>query len=123
MSLARPEAASQHQDDRILHSTHTDQLRFLGPAGGCQVQGVQREGCPLPVPDSPPEGKGGGDEKVVREKEERPIILTIPYDRRLPQVSSILQQHYRLLSERSPGVKECMGRAPMVAYLRLRTCW
>ena len=61
--------------------------------------------------------------KVVREKEERPIILTIPYDRRLPQVSSILQQHYRLLSERSPGVKECMGRAPMVAYLRLRTCW
>ena len=57
-------------------------------------------------------------EKVVREEEERPIILSIPYDRRLPQVSSILQQHYKLLLERSPEVKEWMVRAPMVVYVR-----
>ena len=58
-------------------------------------------------------------EKVVRdEEEERPIILSIPFDRRLPQVSSILQQHHKLLVERSPEVKEWMPRAPMVAYQR-----
>ena len=58
-------------------------------------------------------------EKVVREEEEeRPIILSIPYDRRLPKVSAILQQHYKLLVERSPSVKEFMARAPMVAYQR-----
>jgi len=57
-------------------------------------------------------------EKVEREEEERPIILSIPFDRRLPDVSSILQQHYKLLVERSPEVREWMGRAPMVAYQR-----
>ena len=45
-------------------------------------------------------------------------LLQLPYDRRLPQVSSILQQHYKLLLERSPGVKEWMARSPMVAYQR-----
>ena len=68
-------------------------------------------------------------EKVVREEEEeRPIILSIPYDRRLPKVSAILQQHYKLLVERSPSVKEFMARAPMVAYLlqsssSTTSCW
>ena len=58
-------------------------------------------------------------EKVVRqEEEERPIILSIRYDRGLPKFSAILQQPYKLLVERSPSVKEFMARAPMVAYQR-----
>ena len=36
-------------------------------------------------------------EKVDIRKEKRPIILSIPYVRHLPQVSSILQQHFKLL--------------------------
>ena len=57
-------------------------------------------------------------EKVEREEEDRPIILSIPFDRRFLQVSLIVQQHYKLLLERSPGVKDGMARTPMVAYQR-----
>ncbi len=56
-------------------------------------------------------------EKVEREREERPIILSLPFDRRLPD-AAILQQHYRLLLQRNPEVKDWMPRAPMVAHVR-----
>ena len=54
--------------------------------------------------------------KVEREEGDRPIILSVPYDRRLPHVSGILRQHYNLLVERNPVVRQWMTRAPMVAY-------
>ena len=57
-------------------------------------------------------------EKVVRTEEERAIILALPFDRRLPDAAGILHQHYNLLVQRNPGVKEWMVRAPMVAHLR-----
>ena len=57
-------------------------------------------------------------EKVVRPEEERAIILALPYDRRLPDAASIMHQHYKLLVQRNPGVKDWMARAPMVAHLR-----
>ena len=57
-------------------------------------------------------------EKVVRSEEERPIILALPFDRRLPDATSILHQHCNLLVQRNPTVKEWMARAPMVAHLR-----
>ena len=57
-------------------------------------------------------------EKVVRTEDERAIILAIPFDRRLPDAASILHQHYNLLVQRNPGVKDWMVRAPMVAHLR-----
>ena len=57
-------------------------------------------------------------EKVVRPEEERPIILALPFDRRLPDATSILHQHCNLLVQRNPTVKEWMARAPMVAHLR-----
>ena len=57
-------------------------------------------------------------QKVERDTEERPIILSLPFDRRLPDAASTLQQHYRLLLQRNPEVKEWMPRAPMVAHLR-----
>ena len=57
-------------------------------------------------------------EKVVRTEDERAIILAIPFDRRLPDVASILHQHYNLLVQRNPGVKDWMVRAPIVAHLR-----
>ena len=57
-------------------------------------------------------------EKVVRPEEERPIILVLPFDRRLPDAASILHQHYNLLVQRNPTVKEWMAGAPMVAHLR-----
>ena len=56
--------------------------------------------------------------KVVRPEEERPIILALPFDRRLPDAASIMHQHYNLLVQRNPSVKEWMARAPMVAHLR-----
>ena len=40
------------------------------------------------------------------------------FDRRLPDAAGILQQHYKLLVQRNPEVKEWMVRAPMVAHLR-----
>ena len=57
-------------------------------------------------------------EKVVRPEEEKAIVLAIPFDRRLPDIAKILHQHYKLLTQRNPGVKEWMARAPMVAHLR-----
>ena len=57
-------------------------------------------------------------EKVVRPEEERAIILALPFDRRLPDAAGILHQHYNLLVQRNPEVKEWMVRAPMVAHLR-----
>ena len=57
-------------------------------------------------------------EKVVRPEEDRTIILALPYDRRLPDATGILNQHYKLLVQRNPEVKEWMMRAPMVAHLR-----
>ena len=56
--------------------------------------------------------------KVVRPEEERPIILALPFDRRLPDAASIMHQHYNLLVQRNPSVKVWMARAPMVAHLR-----
>ena len=56
-------------------------------------------------------------EKVVRSEEERPIILALPFDRRLPDATSILHQHCNLLVQRNPTVKEWMARAPMVMTL------
>ena len=57
-------------------------------------------------------------EKVTRSEEERAIILALPFDRRLPDAAGILRQHYKLLVQRNPEVKEWMVRAPMVAHLR-----
>ena len=57
-------------------------------------------------------------EKVVRTEDERAIILALPFDRRLPDAASILHQHYDLLVQRNPSVKNWMVRAPMVAHLR-----
>ena len=57
-------------------------------------------------------------EKVVRPEDERAIILALPFDRRLPDAASILHQHYDLLVQRNPSVKNWMVRAPMVAHLR-----
>ena len=56
--------------------------------------------------------------KVERPEEEKAIILALPFDRRLPDAAGILQQHYKLLVQRNPEVKEWMTRAPMVAHLR-----
>ena len=56
--------------------------------------------------------------KVERPEDERAIVLAVPFDRRLPDVAKILHQHYNLLVQRNPGVKEWMRRAPMVAHLR-----
>ena len=56
--------------------------------------------------------------KVERPEDEKAIVLAIPFDRRLPDVAKILHQHYNLLVQRNPGVKEWMRRAPMVAHLR-----
>ena len=57
-------------------------------------------------------------EKVVRTEDKRAIILALPLDRRLPDTASILHQHYNLLVQRNPGVRNWMVRAPMVAHLR-----
>ena len=45
-------------------------------------------------------------EKVTRPEEERAIILALPFDRRLPDAAGILHQHYKLLVQRNPEVKE-----------------
>ena len=55
---------------------------------------------------------------LTRPEEERAIILALPFDRRLPDAAGILRQHYKLLVQRNPEVKEWMVRAPMVAHLR-----
>ena len=60
-------------------------------------------------------------EKVVRPEEDKTIILALPFDRRLPDAAGILNQHYKLLVQRNPEVKEWMVRAPMVAHLRPAT--
>ena len=57
-------------------------------------------------------------EKVTRPEEERAIILALPFDRRLPDAAGILRQHYKLLVQRNPEVKEWMVRAPMMVHLR-----
>ena len=46
--------------------------------------------------------------KVVRQEDDRAIILALPFDRRLPDAASILHQHYNLLVQRNPGVKRWM---------------
>ena len=45
-------------------------------------------------------------EKVVRPEEEKAIVLAVPFDRRLPDIAKILHQHYKLLTQRNPGMKE-----------------
>ena len=56
--------------------------------------------------------------KGERPEDERAIVLAVPFDRRLPDVAKILHQHYNLLVQRNPDVKEWMRRAPMVSHLR-----
>ena len=64
-------------------------------------------------------------EKVVRQEDERAIILALPFDRRLPDAASILYQHYDLLVQRNPSVKNWMVRAPMHYgnILEYRSLW
>ena len=57
-------------------------------------------------------------EKVVRPEEEKAIVLAVPFDRRLPDIAKILHQHYKLLTQRNPGVKEWMQNFALIICVK-----
>ena len=56
-------------------------------------------------------------QKVVRPPSDR-LILVIPFDKRLPNISSILKHRWKCLVERDPKATQYMPKPPMVAYSR-----
>ena len=50
-------------------------------------------------------------------KEDRPI-LSIPYDRRMPNITSILHQHWLYLLKVNPDMKTVLPKPPMVSFTR-----
>ena len=57
-------------------------------------------------------------EKVVKSKKEDRIILSLPYDRRMPNGTSILNQHWSYLIKVNPDLKKVLRKPPMVSYTR-----
>ena len=58
-------------------------------------------------------------EKVYKETEHR-VTLVIPFDKRLPNISSILHHRLRCLVDRDPLAKTYMSKPPRVTYTK--TC-
>ena len=56
-------------------------------------------------------------EKVVRPEHER-ITLVIPFDKRLPNIASILHHRWKCLLDRDPNAKLYMPLPPRVSYSR-----
>ena len=56
-------------------------------------------------------------EKVVRPEHER-ITLVIPFDKRLPNIASILHHRWKCLLDRDPKAKLYMPLPPRVSYNR-----
>ena len=52
--------------------------------------------------------------------EEDRVTLVIPFDKRLPNISSILHHRWRCLVDKDPTVKSYLARPPRVSYTR--TC-
>ena len=50
---------------------------------------------------------------------ERPIFLAT-FDQRLPDISSILNKHWRSMTRMDPHLKEVFPKPPMIAYKRQR---
>ena len=54
-------------------------------------------------------------QKVVKPAEDR-VTLTIPFDKRLPNISSILHHRWRCLVDKDPTAKNYMAKPPRVTY-------
>ena len=59
-------------------------------------------------------------EKVVRPPCDR-LILVIPYDKRLPNITGILHHRWKCLTDRDPEALNYMARPPMIAYSRTKS--
>ena len=57
-------------------------------------------------------------EKVNSVKKENGPILSLPYDRRMPNITSILHQHWLYLLKVNPDLKRVLPKPPMVSYTR-----
>ena len=57
-------------------------------------------------------------EKVEKLEKEDRVILSLPYDRRMPNISSILHQHWSYLLKLNPDLKKVLPKPPMVSYTR-----
>ena len=55
--------------------------------------------------------------KVARVPTER-VVLSVPYDKRLPDVSSVLKHRWTCLVDRDARARDYMAAPPMVAYSR-----
>ena len=58
-------------------------------------------------------------EKVPKAPNKR-IVLSIPFDKRLPNISNILKHRWQCLVDRDPEVLEYMPEPPMVSYTRAK---
>ena len=57
-------------------------------------------------------------EKIAKSEKEDRIILSLPYYRRMPNVTSILNQHLSYLIKFNPDPKKVLPKPPMVSYTR-----
>ena len=57
-------------------------------------------------------------QKVNKTKEQDRLILSLPYDRRMANISSILNQHWSYSIKQNPDLKKVLPKPPMVSYTR-----
>ena len=57
-------------------------------------------------------------EKIAKSEKEDRIILSLPYDCRMPNGTSILNQHWSYLIKVNPDLKKVLRKPPMVSYTR-----
>ena len=56
--------------------------------------------------------------KVSKSKKEERLILSLPYDRRMSNITSILHQHWSYALKENPDLKKVLPSPPMISYTR-----
>ena len=56
--------------------------------------------------------------KMAKSEKEDRIILSLPYHRRMPNVTSILHQYWSYLIKVNPDLKRVLPKPPLVSYTR-----
>ena len=57
-------------------------------------------------------------QKVNKTMKEDRLILSLPYDRRMANISSIIHQHWSYSLKQNPDLKKVLPNPPMVSYSR-----
>ena len=58
--------------------------------------------------------------KVIKSQKEDRLILSLPYDRRMANISTIIHQHWAYSLKQNPDLKKVLPNPPMVSYKKTK---